>query len=381
MNLNQSAHGGREFGHICARLGKRRKIIVGHWQSPAISEELGNWVRVAAAWDECQGMKVVRFGDNMRQVAVTCGDKVEAEAVFGISVNAHGIGDLVGEIEGASKSEIDALLDVYSEEYELAPKLKTGGTHHESLVDAARIEVGLRNFLEIGGFSAFTDTFEDLHGLAQLPGLPAQRLMAQGYGFAAEGDWKHAALLRALKVMTKGRDAGTSFMEDYTYHFDPAGPRCLGSHMLEICPSIAEKKPKCEIHPLGIGGKADPVRLVFDGKTGPAINASLVDMGTRFRLLVNEVEAVAPAEDLPKLPVARVLWDVKPNLQTGAASWIQAGGAHHTVFSYSINSQDMIDFAEIAGVELLKIDDGTKLEEFKKEIRWNEVSFNLNGRI
>lgn len=379
MNLNQSAHGGREFGHICSRLRIERKVIVGHWENAEVREELGEWMRVAAAWKEFQTMRVVRFGDNMRQVAVTCGDKVEAEMVFGISVNTHGIGDLVGVVNEISKGEINDLLAIYESEYTLDSVLKSGGARHESLRDSARIELGLQKFLQDGGFSAYTDTFEDLHGLKQLPGLATQRLMAEGYGFGAEGDWKHSALLRAIKIMAKGRDKGSTFMEDYTYHFDPAGARCLGSHMLEICPSIADGKPKCEIHPLGIGGKEDPVRLVFDGKQGAAVNVSLVDMGNRFRLLVNEVEALKPAQSLPQLPVARVLWDVKPNLKIGAAAWILAGGAHHTTFSYSVTAENIADFAEMAGVEMVLIDSQTNLRSFKQELRWNEAAYGLRG--
>ncbi len=375
MNLNQSAHGGREFGHICARMRINRKVVVGHWQDATVVSEIASWTRVAVAWNEFRSLKIVRFGDNMRQVAVTCGDKVEAEMVFGISVNTHGVGDLVGVINEISQGEIDDLVAVYADSYDIMPGLELGGDRHGSLREAAQIELGIRKFLDQGGFSAYTDTFEDLHGLNQLPGLPTQRLMADGYGFGAEGDWKHAAIVRALKTMAKGNDKGTSFMEDYTYHFDPAGPLCLGSHMLEICPSIANAKPKCEIHPLGIGGKDDPVRLVFDGKSGPAINFSLVDLGNRFRFLVNQVEAHTPMVDLPKLPVARVLWDVKPDLKQGAAAWILAGGAHHTAFSYSVSIDQITDFAEMAGVELIVIDEQTELHALKQELRWNESVF------
>ncbi len=379
MNLNQSAHGGREFGHICARMRIDRKVIVGHWEDPDVRIELSEWIRVLAAWNEMQTLKVVRFGDNMRYVAVTCGDKVEAETVFGMSVNTHGIGDLVGVINEISDSEVKDLVSVYANSYTLMPSLQTGAERHESLKDAARIELGLRKFLKQGGYSAYTDTFEDLHGLKQLPGIPSQRLMADGYGFGAEGDWKHSALLRVMKVMNLGRDKGTSFMEDYTYHFDPAKPLCMGSHMLEICPSIADAKPSCEIHPLGIGGKEDPVRLVFNGKSGPAINVSLVDMGDRFRLIASKVEAVAPENELPKLPVARVLWDVKPSLKTGAAAWILAGGAHHTAFSYSTTVENVADFAEMAGVELVVIDENTDLRSFKKELQWSEAFYKFKS--
>ncbi|MBC2605288.1 L-arabinose isomerase [Pelagicoccus albus] len=379
MNLHQSAHGGREFGHICARLKKERTVIVGHWENEEVRAQFARWTRVAGAWAASQELKVVRFGDNMRQVAVTDGDKVEAESVFGYSVNTHGIGDLVEVIKGISDAEVDTLCAQYAYDYELSSKLLAGGAMRSSLYDAARIELGLRTFLEEGGFGAFTDTFEDLHGMAQLPGLPTQRLMADGYGFGGEGDWKTSALVRTMKIMASGIDEGTSFMEDYTYHFNPAGSRCLGAHMLEICPSIAVAKPTCEIHPLGIGGKEDPVRLVFTGKSGPAINASVVDMGNRFRLLVNKVEAMPPEQELPKLPVASVLWDVKPNLADGAAAWIYAGGAHHTGFSYTVNAKDMEMFASMAGIEYLLIDEDTKLREFKNEIRWNDAAYGIRG--
>jgi len=379
MNLNQSAHGGREFGHICARLGKPRAIIVGHWKEASIQAKLASWTRVALAWNEFRNLKVARFGDNMRHVAVTDGDKVEAERVFGVSVNTYGIGDLVETIKDVSQTDIENLCDQYSDQYALSPTLSKNGAARSSLQEAAKIELGLRSFLEEGGFNAFTDTFEDLHGIAQLPGLPAQRLMADGYGFAAEGDWKHAALLRVMKIMNAGTDKGTSFMEDYTYHFDPAGMRCLGAHMLEICPSISAGKPTCEAHPLSIGGKADPVRLVFDGKPGEALNASLVDMGGRFRLLVNEVVAHSAQETLPKLPVARVLWEVMPDLANGAAAWIQAGGGHHTVFTYSTTSEQLEMLADIAGIECLVIDKNTRLRDFKNELRWNAAAFGLKG--
>ncbi len=379
MNLNQSAHGGREFGHLCSRLRRERTVIVGHWEDPVARERLGVWSRAAAGWHALQNLKVVRFGDNMRQVAVTDGDKVEAEAVFGFSVNTHGIGDLAAVIGEMSDAGVSELCAEYADQYEMAAPLCRGGDAHESLRTTARIELGMRAFLERGGFHAFTDTFEDLHGLEQLPGLPVQRLMSDGYGFGAEGDWKHAALVHAMKVMAHGADAGTSFMEDYTYHFHPDGNRCLGAHMLEICPSIAAAKPSCEIHPLGIGGKADPVRLVFDGKAGPAINASLVDLGNRFRMIVSEIEAVAPEQPLPKLPVARVLWDVKPSLKVGAAAWIHAGGAHHTGFSYSVTTEHFEDLAAMAGVELVVIDDATNLRSLRNELRWNDAAYGLKG--
>lgn len=379
MNLNQSAHGGREYGHILTRLRIPREVIVGHWEDPEVRAQLSAWAGVAAGWHEMRHLKVVRFGDNMRYVSVTDGDKVEAERVFGMSVNTHGVGDLVAVINEASDAEIDQLCQVYSDEYELAPELAKGAACHDSLREAARIEIGLRHFLEQGGYGAYTNTFEDLHGMTQLPGLPTQRLMADGYGFGAEGDWKHAALVRVLKVMSDGKSGGTSFMEDYTYHFSPDGARCLGSHMLEICPSIAKDKPRCEIHPLGIGGKAEPVRLVFNGAQGKAINASLVDLGNRFRFLVNEVESVEIAHEMPKLPVARVLWDAKPDLATAAAAWIQAGGAHHTAFSFDVTSKQIEMLAEMAGVECVFIDEGTELRRFKQDLRTGEVYYGIRG--
>lgn len=379
MNLHQSAHGDREFGHLCSRLRRERAVIVGHWEDPEVRNQVARWSRVASAWAESQRLRVVRFGDNMRQVAVTEGDKVEAESVFGYAVNTHGVSDLVAAVVDVSESEIDALCEEYGDAYALDPQLAPGGARRASLRDAARIEAGLRRFLIEGGYGAFTDTFEDLHGLAQLPGIAVQRLMAEGYGFGAEGDWKHAALVRIMKAMTAGDDAGTSFMEDYTYHFDPAGMRCLGAHMLEICPSIAAGRPSCEIHPLGIGGKYDPVRLVFNGKAGPAINVSLVDLGNRFRLVANQVVASAPPEGLPKLPVARVLWEVMPDLKTGAAAWIYAGGAHHTCFSYSASIDDLETFASMAGVEFVAIDQETNLRQLRSELRWNDAAYGLKG--
>jgi L-arabinose isomerase len=375
MNLNQSAHGDREFGFICSRMRLNRKVVVGHWEDPVVRSDLGAWARVASAWAEMQQMKVVRFGDNMRQVAVTDGDKVEAESVFGFSVNTHGIGDLVDVIHQQTDSDIDALCDQYASDYDVVSDLVKGGQRHESLRENARVELGLRAFLTQGGFTAYTDTFEDLHGLKQLPGLPTQRLMAAGYGFGAEGDWKHAALVRAMKIMAAGDDKGTSFMEDYTYHLNPGGMRCLGSHMLEICPTIAAAKPRCEIHPLGIGGKEDPVRLVFEGKPGPALNASLIDLGNRFRLLINEVVAHKTGHPLPKLPVASVLWEIKPDFKTGAAAWILAGGAHHTCFSYSVSTEQLISLAEMVGIESIVIDDQTDLRSLKNELRWNDSTY------
>jgi L-arabinose isomerase len=375
MNLNQSAHGDREFGFIMSRMRLNRKVVVGHWEDGAVLSQIGGWCRVAAGWHDWQGARFVRFGDNMRFVAVTDGDKVEAEIKFGYSVNTHGIGDLVKFISDISDAETDRLVAEYEEKYAVVDSLHKGGAHYSSIQAAARIELGLAAFLKDGNFKGFTDTFEDLHGMAQLPGIAAQRLMGRGYGFAGEGDWKTAALVRAMKVMGSGLSGGNSFMEDYTYHFDPKNQMVLGSHMLEICESIADGKPKCEIHPLGIGGKADPVRLVFNVAAGPALNASIIDMGSRFRLLVNDVEAVAPPHDLPKLPVARVLWKPYPDMQTGCAAWILAGGAHHTCYSQNLSSEQLADFAEIAGIEFVLIGKDTKLHQLKKELQWSEAYY------
>ncbi len=375
MNLNQSAHGDREFGFIMSRMRLKRKVVVGHWQDPLVIGKISSWMRAAAGWNDWQGARFVRFGDNMRYVAVTDGDKVEAEMKFGYSVNTHGIGDLVKVINEVTDASVDTLVQEYANRYQLMPVLQKGGERHQSLKDAARIELGLQYFLENGNYKGFSDTFEDLHGMKQLPGIGAQRMMGKGYGFAGEGDWKTAALVRAMKVMGAGLPGGNSFMEDYTYHFDPANPLVLGSHMLEICESIANGKPNCEIHPLGIGGKEDPVRLVFNAGAGPALNASVVDMGNRFRLLVNEVEAVAPVAELPKLPVARVLWKPYPNMQDGCAAWILAGGAHHTCYSQNLTSEHLEDFAEIAGIEYVRIGKNTDIYQFKNELRWNDAAY------
>jgi L-arabinose isomerase len=375
MNLNQSAHGDREAGFIMSRMKIKRKVVVGHWQNTGVIERINIWARAAAGWHDWQGARFVRFGDNMRFVAVTDGDKVEAEIKFGFSVNTHGIGDLVGMINETTDKEVKALCSQYESDYNLADNLKENGSQHNSLREAAKIETGLRRFLVQGGFKGFSDTFEDLHGMMQLPGLAVQRLMKEGYGFAGEGDWKTAALVRAMKVMATGLDGGNSFMEDYTYHLEPGNEIVLGAHMLEICESIADGKPSCEVHPLGIGGKADPVRLVFNVAAGPAMNASLIDMGNRFRLIANEVEAIAPKHDLPKLPVARVLWKPMPDMQTGCAAWILAGGAHHTCYSQNLTGEYLEDFAEMAGIEYVSINKRTELYQFKNGLRWSEVYY------
>ena len=372
MNLNQSAHGDREFGHIMSRMRMNRKVVVGHWQNEGVVNQVAGWTRSALGWNDWQNAKFVRFGDNMRYVAVTDGDKVEAELKFGYSVNTYGIGDLAAVINKVKETAVTNLCGEYAEIYNLAPALKKGDTQHQSLRDAAKIELGLRSFLEDGGYKGFTDTFEDLHGLPQLPGIATQRLMADGYGFAGEGDWKTAALVRAMKVMGTGLQGGNSFMEDYTYHFEPGNEMVLGSHMLEICPSIAVNKPSCEIHPLGIGGKADPVRLVFNVGAGPALNASVIDMGNRFRLLVNTVDAVEPKFDLPKLPVARVLWKPHPDMQTACAAWIYGAGAHHTCYSQNLSAENLEDFAAMAGIEYVCINKDTTLYQLKNELKWND---------
>ncbi len=372
MNLNQAAHGDREFGFVGARLRLSRKVVVGHWQDEEVHDRVGAWMRAACGWAETRCLKVARFGDNMREVAVTEGNKVSAQRQFGYSVNGYGVGDLVAEIGRVKDAEADALVRQYREQYEV--RTIDG---QASLREQARIEAGLRAFLQKGGFGAFTTTFEDLHGLAQLPGLAVQRLMADGYGFGAEGDWKTAALVRALKVMSGGLKGGTSFMEDYTYHLDPKGPKVLGAHMLEVCSSIAEGRPSLEVHPLGIGGKADPARLVFNVAEGPALNASLVDLGNRFRLVVNAVDVVPPDAALPKLPTARAVWVPRPNLKVAAAAWIHAGGAHHTAFSQALTPEHLDDYAGMAGIELVLIDETTAIRDLQKELRWNEAYYHL----
>ena len=381
MNLNQAAHGDREFGFIGSRMRLNRKVVVGHWQDEDVQASIGVWTRAACAWADWQGAKIARFGDNMRDVAVTEGDKVEAQIRLGYDVYGYGVGDLVCAVNEASDADVQKLTEAYLDEYDVVPALQPGGERHDSLFEGARIEVGMRNFLQAGDFKAFTTTFENLHGLAQLPGLAVQRLMRDGYGFGAEGDWKTSALVRGMKVMSAGVKGGVSFMEDYTYHFSTSGDKVLGAHMLEICESIAATKPKLDILPLSIGGKADPVRLIFDANTGPAVGASIMDMGQRFRLVANVVDVVPTDAPLPNLPVARAFWSPRPNLKTAAAAWIYAGGAHHTSFSYSVTAEHLRDFADMAGLEFLLIDENTKLEEFKKELRWNDLYYQLNRSL
>jgi L-arabinose isomerase len=381
MNLNQAAHGDREFGFIGSRMRLNRKVVVGYWQEQDVQKELGVWVRAACAWADWQGAKVARFGDNMRDVAVTEGDKVEAQIQLGYDVYGYGVGDLVKAVNEASDAEVQKMVQAYLDEYDVVPALQPTGEKHASLVEGARIEVGMRNFLSAGSFKAFTTTFEDLYGLAQLPGLAVQRLMRDGYGFGAEGDWKTSALVRAMKVMSAGLKGGVSFMEDYTYHFSHSGDKVLGAHMLEICESIAATKPRLDILPLSIGGKADPVRLIFDANLGPAIGASIMDMGQRFRIVANVVDVIPTDEALPKLPVARALWLPRPSLKVAAAAWIYAGGAHHTSFSYSVTADHLRDFTEMAGVEFLLIDENTCVDEFKEKLRWNDLYYHLASGV
>lgn len=376
MNLNQTAHGGREFGFIGARMRQTHSVVTGHWQDLQSRMRIGAWMRQAVSKQDTRQLKVARFGDNMREVAVTEGDKVAAQITFGFSVNGYGLGDLAEVVDAVSTGDVNALVDEYESSYRLTPAAQVHGEKRQNVIDAARIELGIKRFLEEGGFHAFTTTFENLYGLKQLPGLAVQRLMQQGYGFAGEGDWKTAALLRIMKVMSSGLPGGTSFMEDYTYHFEAGNDLVLGSHMLEVCPSIAtEEQPILDVQFLGIGGKADPARLIFSTRSGPAINASLIDLGDRFRLLVNAVEALDTPHPLPKLPVANALWKALPDLYTAAEAWIIAGGAHHTVFSQALTLDDLRLFSELHDIELTVIDNDTRLPAFKDALRWNAVYY------
>ena len=376
MNLNQAAHGDREFGYIQTRLGVSRKTVVGHVSNPAVRAQVEDWQRAAAGWAAARSLKLARFGDNMRYVAVTEGDKTEAELRFGVQVNTWGVNELAEAVAAASAANIDTLVAEYEQQYDVAPELRAGGERHASLRDAAAIEIGLRSFLEEGGFGAFTTNFEDLGALTQLPGLAVQRLMAEGYGFGAEGDWKTAVLVRVATVMGSGRPGGASLMEDYTYDLVPGFERILGAHMLEVSPSLTTTRPRLEVHALGIGGKADPVRLVFTADPGPALVVAMSDMRDRFRLVANVVENVE-APDLPKLPVGRAVWQPQPNLATSAACWLSAGAAHHTVMTTAVNIEVFRDFAEIARTELVVIDDQTTVRGFQQELRWNQAYYRL----
>lgn len=377
MNLNQAAHGDREFGYIQSRLGVARSTVAGHVSDPAVVGRVADWVRAAVGYAEVHALRLARFGDNMRDVAVTEGDKVEAQLRLGVSVNTYGVNDLVAVVDAATDAEVDALVAEYDDAYDLVPDLRKDGDRRESLRYAARIEAGLRTFLTDGGFRAFTTNFEDLGGLRQLPGLAVQRLMADGYGFGGEGDWKTSVLLRTVKSMAAGLPGGTSFMEDYTYHFGPGEPKILGAHMLEVCPSMAAARPSCEIHPLGIGGREDPVRLVFDAAPGPAVVVGMADVGERLRLVANEIDVVPPDEPLPNLPVARAVWKPRPDLSTSAEAWLTAGGPHHTVLSQAVGSEVLELFADMVRTELLVIDAETTSRQFAKELRWNQAYHRL----
>jgi len=377
MNLHQAAHGDREFAFIESRLRVARKTVAGHWQDPYVHDRIAAWARAAAGWHEARHLRLARFGDNMRRVADTEGDKVEAQIRFGVAVDGYPVAELVDAVDSARDDAVDDILADYDASYRMAPELAAGGARRAELRDAARIEVGLRSFLTAGGFGAFTDTFEDLGGLRQLPGIAVQRLMADGYGFGAEGDWKSALLVRLMKVMATGLPGGTSFMEDYTYDLDPDGPKVLGAHMLEVCPTIAAGQPSCEIHPLSIGGKADPVRLVFDTAPGPALVAGMTDMGGRFRIVANVIDIVEADEPLPRLPVARAIWRPRPDYRTAVEAWLRAGGAHHTVLTAALGPEPLIDLAEMAGVELLLIDETSTLPAIGRELRWNQAYYHL----
>ncbi|HLO53221.1 MAG TPA: L-arabinose isomerase [Saprospiraceae bacterium] len=375
MNLNQSAHGDREFAHILTRMKIHRKIVVGHYQSESVISKIQDWMRLCIGKDAIQNLKVARFGDNMRYVSVTEGDKVAAEMQFGFSVNTYGVGDLVANIQAISEQDILDLVRIYEETYFVSTTLQANGQKRIALLEAARIELGIKSFLTTHGCHAYTNTFEDLHGLSQLPGIASQRLMADGYGFGAEGDWKTSAILHVMKKMAYGLSGGNSFMEDYTYHFEPDGEMVLGSHMLEICPSIADENIQCEVHPLGIGGKADPVRLVFNAKEGPAINISLVDLGNRFRLIIQKVEGLKVHQEFPLLPTARALWKPLPNMEIGLEAWLLSGGAHHTVYSQNLSAELMADFGEMLGIETIVIDEKTDIQSLKQTLKINEIYY------
>ena len=381
MNLNQAAHGDREFGFILSRLRVPRKIVVGHWQEQAVAERIGRWSRAACGFHESRNLKIARFGSNMRRVAVTDGDRLEAQVRLGVAVDGFGVSELETAMGNVEKMAIHKLIGEYHDSYEIVPELSRGGERHQSLVEAARIEQGLRDFLDEGGFKAFTDTFEDLGGLPQLPGIAVQRLMADGYGFGAEGDWKTATLVRLMKVMGAGGTRGATFMEEYTYHLGDTGPKVLGAHMLEVCPSIADGRPSCEIHPLAIGGKPDPVRLVFTARTGPGVIVGLIDLGNRFRLVANEVELTEPDAPLPNLPVARAVWRPLPNFETASSSWLLAGGSHHTCLSLDLDLETIHDFATMAGIELAAIDRDTTFARFERELRWSQAFHHLDAGL
>ena len=379
MNLNQSAHGDREFGYITARMDIKRKVIAGHWSHKSTRNRISVWMRSAVAACESKNMVIVRFGDNMRNVAVTCGDQVEAMIKLGWSVQYYGIGDLIACMRKVKTSAIDELMKVYEEKYNIDWGKNSAYTKSH-IREQARIELGLKKFLKLTGASAFTTNFQDLHGMKQLPGLACQRLMEEGFGFAGEGDWKTAGMVRVLKIMANGmieNGNGVSFMEDYTYNLEENNMLNLGSHMLEVCPTIAETKPTLEVHPLGIGGKQDPARLVFNGKSGKSLVCSIVDMGNRMRLIANDLETVTPPQKFEKLPVARVLWKPLPDFTTSCEAWILAGGGHHTAYTNVLNIEYLKDFAEITGIELVHIGENTTISSIRNELRWNEAYWSM----
>lgn len=371
MNLNQSAHGDREYGFMGTRMGIARKVVAGHWKNDRVTKKINSWMRTSVAVTEGRHIRVARFGDNMRNVAVTDGDKVEAQIKFGWIVDYYGIGDLVAEIEKVSEQDIANLYKEYEKLYDLPAEADEQGEVRDAILEQARIELGLKKFLSERNYTAFTTNFEDLHGMKQLPGLAAQRLMAEGYGFAGEGDWRTAALLRMMKIIAENK--GTSFMEDYTYHLDPENEMVLGSHMLEICPTIAATKPRIVVSPLVMGAKADPARLVFDGQGGKAVVASLIEMGGRYRLVVNEVQAEQQLEETPNLPVAKVLWKPEPSLGEAIESWVYAGGAHHTVFSNAVTTDQLYEFANIVNIECIVIDQNTNVNQLRNELKLSEA--------
>jgi L-arabinose isomerase len=381
MNLNQAAHGDREFGYIQSRLRVARKTVAGHVGDPAVVARVAAWARAALGRAELSTLRLARFGDNMRDVAVTEGDKVEAQLKFGVSVNTYGVHELAQAVDAVSDRQAEELAGAYDAAYKVVPEMAPDGPRRDSMRYAAKIEIALRGFLEAGGFKAFTTNFEDLGRLRQLPGIAVQRLMADGYGFGGEGDWKTSVLLRTLKAMSAGLPGGTSFMEDYTYDLTPGEELILGAHMLEVCPSISVAEPSCEIHPLGIGNREDPVRLVFDAAPGPAVVIGLADLGDRFRLVANQIEVVPPPEPLPRLPVARAVWRPAPDLRTSTESWLTAGGPHHTVLTQALGVEELSDLATMLGVELVVIDSDTTPRRFADELRWNQAYYRLAGGL
>ena len=381
MNLNQSAHGDREFGHMVSRMRKNRKVVVGHWQDPKAQAKIAVWMRVAAAWADAQDMLIIRFGDQMNNVAVTDGDKVEAELKLGYHVDYCPVNDLMEYYDTVEDKDIEELVGQYFAEYDHVPELEDKKMEAYTKVwNSAKAEIAIRRILKDKGAKAFTTNFDDLGNFDQIPGLASQRLMAEGYGFGAEGDWKTAALYRTMWFMSQGMPNGCSFLEDYTLNFDGEKSAILQAHMLEVCPLISEHKPKLEVHRLSIGIDSETARLVFTSKPGEGVAATIVDMGNRFRLIVNKVDCIK-SKPLPNLPVASALWIPQPNLEIGAAAWILAGGTHHTSFSYDLTVEYMEDYADIAGIELVVIDKDTTISSFKKELQYNDLYYMLNRAL